>query len=122
MTEIYQKQVGESSKLLPKFAHFSRQLLYRLRLTAAHIKLLKLFTFAQFSALAIAYRVCQTSLGRKVMKNFTGLMQRLLEIQSGERQRSPELIAEDERLIDGLRKRALTLQTVNAGEDGSTRG
>jgi hypothetical protein len=59
------------------------------------------------------------------MKNFTGLMQRLLEIQSGERQRSPELIAEDERLIDGLRKRASiggAFQTVNAGEDGSTRG
>jgi hypothetical protein len=85
----------------------------------AHIKP---FPFAQFSALAITYRVCQTSLGRKVMKNFTGLMQRLLEIQSGERQRSPELIAEDERLIDGLRKRASTLQTVNAGKDGSERG
>ena len=61
----------------------------------------------------------------KVMKNFAGLMRRLLEIQSGEKQRSPELIAEDERLIDGLRKRASTgrsLQTVNAGQDGSERG
>ena len=58
------------------------------------------------------------------MKNFAGLMQRLLEIQSGERQRSPELIAEDERLIDGLWKKAFTggpLQTVNAGQDGSER-
>jgi hypothetical protein len=87
-------------------------------------QIIKLFTFEQFPALAIAYRVCQPSLRRKVMKNFAGLMQRLLEIQSGERQRSPELIAEDERLIDGLRK-AFTgrpLQTVNAGEDGSERG
>jgi hypothetical protein len=37
------------------------------------------------------------------MENFAELMQRLLEIQSDGRQRSPELIAEDERLMDGLR-------------------
>jgi len=36
------------------------------------------------------------------MENFDELMQRLLEIQSGGRQRSPELIAEDERLMDAL--------------------
>ena len=41
------------------------------------------------------------------MENFTELMQRLLEIQRGGRQRSPELIAEDERLMDGLQKRNL---------------
>jgi hypothetical protein len=41
------------------------------------------------------------------MENFAELMQRLLEIQSGGRQRTPELIAEDERLIDGLQKRSL---------------
>ncbi len=35
------------------------------------------------------------------------LMQRLLEIQGGGSQRSPELIAEDERLMDGLQKRTL---------------
>ena len=40
------------------------------------------------------------------MENFAELMQRLLEIQSGEKHRSPELIAEDERLMDGLRKRS----------------
>jgi hypothetical protein len=54
------------------------------------------------------------------MENFAELMQRLLEIQSGERQRSPELIAEDERLMDGLRKRTSTaesLQTASADED-----
>jgi hypothetical protein len=39
------------------------------------------------------------------MENFAELMQRLLEIQSGGRQRSPELVAEDERLMDDLRKR-----------------
>jgi hypothetical protein len=39
------------------------------------------------------------------MENFAELMQRLLEIQSGGRQRSPELIAEDERLMDALQKR-----------------
>jgi len=41
------------------------------------------------------------------MENFAELMQRLLEIQSGGRQRSPELIAEDERLMDALQKRNL---------------
>jgi hypothetical protein len=37
------------------------------------------------------------------MENLDELMQRLLEVQSGGRQRSPKLIAEDERLMDGLR-------------------
>ena len=41
------------------------------------------------------------------MENFARLMQRLLEIQSDGRERSPELIAEDDRLMDGLQKRAL---------------
>jgi hypothetical protein len=39
------------------------------------------------------------------MGYFAELMQRLLEIQSGGRQRSQELIAEDERLMDALQKR-----------------
>jgi hypothetical protein len=41
-----------------------------------------------------------------VMENFADLMQRLLEIQSGER-RSPKLIEEDERLMRSLQKRSL---------------
>jgi len=41
------------------------------------------------------------------MENLAELMQRLLEIQSGGRQRSPELVAEDVRLMDGLQKRYL---------------
>jgi hypothetical protein len=40
------------------------------------------------------------------MEDFAELMQRLLEIQSSGRQRSPELIAEDARLMDGLQKRS----------------
>lgn len=40
------------------------------------------------------------------MENLADLMQRLLEIQSGER-RSPKLIEEDERLMRGLQKRHL---------------
>ena len=44
----------------------------------------------------------------EVMETLAELMQRLLEIQSGGRQRSAALIAEDERLIDGLRKKILT--------------
>jgi hypothetical protein len=45
--------------------------------------------------------------GGDAMENLAELMQRLLEIQSGGRQRSPKLIAEDERLMDALRKRNL---------------
>ena len=41
------------------------------------------------------------------MENFAQLMQRLLELQSDGRQRSPELVAEDERLMDRLQKRIL---------------
>jgi glutamine synthetase adenylyltransferase len=41
------------------------------------------------------------------MRNFAELMRRLLEIQSHEGQRSPELIAEDGRLMDSLQKRSL---------------
>jgi len=40
------------------------------------------------------------------MENLAELMQRLLEIQSGG-QRSPKLVAEDERLMDGLQKKHL---------------
>ena len=36
------------------------------------------------------------------METLAELMQRLLEIQSGGRQRSAALIADDERLMDGL--------------------
>jgi hypothetical protein len=60
----------------------------------------------------------------EVMENFAELMQRLLKIQSGGRQRSPELIADDERLMDGLQKRILArkpVPTVKAEEDGSER-
>jgi hypothetical protein len=52
------------------------------------------------------------------MEYFAELMHRLLEIQSGGSQRSPELIAEDERLIDGLQKRNLAgnlTQTAKLG-------
>ena len=59
-----------------------------------------------------------------VMENFAELMQRLLEIQSGGRQRSPELIAEDERLMDGLQKRNLAgkpTQTVKLSQDSPER-
>jgi hypothetical protein len=53
----------------------------------------------------------------EVMVNFAELMQRLLEIQSGGRQRSPELIAEDERLVEGLRNLAVTsAQSVKLGQ------
>jgi hypothetical protein len=41
------------------------------------------------------------------MENFAELMQRLLEIQSGGRQRSVDLIAEDKRLMEDLEKRRL---------------
>jgi hypothetical protein len=40
------------------------------------------------------------------MGNFGELMNRLVEIQSYETHRSPELIAEDRRLMNDLRKRS----------------
>ena len=41
------------------------------------------------------------------MEPLAELMQRLIECQSGGRRRSPELIAEDKRLLDALRQRIL---------------
>jgi hypothetical protein len=42
------------------------------------------------------------------MEDFAELMQRLLEIQSGGRQRSPKLTAEDERSMEHLQRGTLT--------------
>jgi hypothetical protein len=39
------------------------------------------------------------------MEDLAKLMQRLLEIQSGGRKRSPELVTEDERLMNDLQKK-----------------
>jgi hypothetical protein len=58
------------------------------------------------------------------MQDFAQLMQRLLEIQSGGRQRSPELIAEDARLMDGLQNRSLAGKpplTVKLSQDSPER-
>jgi hypothetical protein len=52
------------------------------------------------------------------MEHFADLMQKLLELQSGGKERSPELIAEDERLMEGLRSLAgKSAQTVKPGPD-----
>jgi|SRR5580704_3288512 hypothetical protein len=72
--------------------------------------LLKLFTFGQFSAwLSSTVSANPPALPalEEVMENFAQLMQRLLELQSDGRQRSPELVAEDKRLMDRLQKRTL---------------
>ena len=58
------------------------------------------------------------------MEDFTELMQRLLEIQSGGRQRNPQRIEEDERIMDGLQKRSLAgqpTQTVRLSQDSGER-
>lgn len=58
------------------------------------------------------------------MEDFAQLMQRLLEIQSGGIRRSPELIAEDERLMDGLQNRNLAgkpPETVKLSPDSPER-
>jgi hypothetical protein len=58
------------------------------------------------------------------MEDLAELMQRLLEIQSGGRQRSPERIAEGERLMGGLQKRNLAgkpPQTVKLSQDSPER-
>jgi hypothetical protein len=83
-------------------------------------------TCDQFSAQAFAYDFREPAFPalEEVMENLVELMQRLLEIQSGGRQRSPELIAEDERLMDGLRKRNLAgkfPQTVRLSQDSPER-
>jgi hypothetical protein len=80
-------------------------------------------TFDQSSVWAATYHFSPPAFPalEEVMENLTELMQRLLEIQSGGRQRSPELIAEDERLMDGLQKRNLApkpAQTVQLSQDG----
>ena len=64
----------------------------------------KLLPFDQFLPWLFPYHGGLAAL-EAVMEDLTDLMQRLLEIQSGGRQRSPELIAEDDRLMDGLQKR-----------------
>ena len=52
------------------------------------------------------------------MENPAELIQRLLEIQSGGQPRSPELIAEDERLIERLRSQVgRSTQTVKLSPD-----
>ena len=64
-------------------------------------------SFDQLSALAAPYHFANEPAFpalEEVMEDLAELMQRLLEIQSEGRQRSPELIAEDERLMDGLQK------------------
>jgi hypothetical protein len=50
------------------------------------------------------------------MENFAELMQRLLEMQSGGRQRSAELIEEDKRLMEDLQKRHLTGESPQNGQ------
>ncbi|MGD0987034.1 MAG: hypothetical protein ABR874_04435 [Candidatus Sulfotelmatobacter sp.] len=58
------------------------------------------------------------------MENFADLMQRLIEIQSGER-RSPKLIAEDARLMRSLQDRHLAgkpNQKLNLSPPNSSKG
>jgi hypothetical protein len=59
------------------------------------------------------------------MENIAELMQRLLEIQSGGRQRSPALIAEDKCLMDGLQQKSSLAgkptQTVKFSQEGPER-
>jgi hypothetical protein len=58
------------------------------------------------------------------MQHFGELMQRLREIQSGGRQRSPKLIAEDRKLMNDLQKRNLagnSTQTSKLRSDGRVR-
>jgi len=50
------------------------------------------------------------------MQNFAELMRRLLEIQSHEGQRGPELIAEDTRLMNDLQRRSLERKAPTYGK------
>ena len=75
----------------------------------------EVFTFDQLSPLAVPYDSAYRPL-EELMENFDELTQRLLEVQSGGRQRSPKLTAEDERLMDGLRLAARPAQTVKLSQ------
>jgi hypothetical protein len=83
-------------------------------------------TLDQFSTLAATYHFWQTtslaSLEEVKMENLVELMQRLLEIQSGGRQRSAQSWSpKGERLMDGLQKKHLAekpTQTVQLTQDG----
>jgi len=55
------------------------------------------------------------------METYVELIQRLLEIQSGGRPRSPELVAKDERLMDGLQKRNLAGRSLQPKRPGPAR-
>jgi hypothetical protein len=58
------------------------------------------------------------------MEYFAELMQRLLQIQSGGRPRNPEVLAEDEIVIDRLQKRDLAgklSRPVELSQDRSER-
>jgi hypothetical protein len=55
------------------------------------------------------------------MKDFGNLMERLLELQTGER-RSAKLIAEDERLMLSLKRRHLAGKTTEKVELSENRG
>jgi hypothetical protein len=55
------------------------------------------------------------------MERYAELMQRLLEVQSGAKPRSPKLIEEDARLMDGLRKRTLAEEPFQTVIDGPKR-
>jgi len=57
----------------------------------------------------------------EAMEYFAELMQRLLEIQSGGRPRSPEVVAEDERLMDRLQKRDMGGKLPQPAEHGQGR-
>jgi hypothetical protein len=50
------------------------------------------------------------------MRNFAELMHRLLELQSYETHRSPELIAEDRRSMNDLLKRSLGRKPPQTGK------
>jgi molybdenum-dependent DNA-binding transcriptional regulator ModE len=69
------------------------------------------FPFDQLSPLGVSYDSAYGPL-EELMENFDELIQRLLEVQSGGRQRSSKLVAEDERLMDGLRLAARPAQTM----------
>lgn len=55
---------------------------------------------------------------KEIMETYVELIQRLLDIQSGGRPRSPKLVAEDERLMEGLQKRNLARRSPQPKEPG----
>ena len=76
--------------------------------------------FAQLPLVAPPIISANQAAVEEIMERYAELMQRLLEVLSSGRPRSSKLMEEDERLMDGLKKRILARKRDDANDWGST--